>query len=132
MTRKPIQTLVKCAALTLAFVAGVACGDLEAALDGAECFDHSDCGTLGCVIPNPNGLNLTGLGWCAETPVCVAGEQPFCTCVIDPATSMPSCTGSGDYNRLVPSTTPCWDGVDINTCLCLPSQAEATCQYSDT
>lgn len=132
MSDKSIRTIVKCVALSLAFVTGVACGDLEAALDKEECFDHSDCGTLGCVIPNPNGLNLTGIGWCADTPTCVPGEQPFCTCVIDPATSMPSCTGSGDYNRMIQSTFPCWDQVDPNTCLCLPSGAQDTCQYNDT
>lgn len=124
---KSIRTIVKCAALALAFVTGVACGDLEAALDQEECFDKGDCGTLDCVAPNPNGLNPSGLGWCLEGSTCVVGEQPYCPCGIDPGSSAPLCQTPYDYNRFVQGTVACWDGADMGSCLCLPP--EVTCQY---
>lgn len=123
--------IVKGIALMLVLGVGIACGSLEDALVKEECFSDSDCGNqLGCVIANPNGINLTGLGWCAESPVCINGEQPYCPCSPDPASSTPRCDTPPESDRWVPYTTPCWDGADMATCLCLPDAVE--CQYADT
>ncbi len=114
--------ILKCVALALAFTGSVmlACGDLGEALEREECFSDADCGPLLCAAPNPAGLNPTGLGWCSSGSSCIDGEQPFCPCVIDPATSMPACTSPSQTNRSVTYTKPCWDSMDMEACLCLP------------
>jgi hypothetical protein len=128
MPNNSIRTIVKGLALVLAFGVGVACGDLEEALLKEECFSDADCGgKLDCVIANPNGINTTLIGWCLEEAVCINGEQPYCPCSPDPASSTPRCATPYDYNRWVQATVPCWDGVDMNSCLCLPP--EVTCEY---
>jgi hypothetical protein len=127
MLTRLTTTIVKSLVLALALGAGLACGALEESLLEQECFDDSDCGPLDCVIANPNGLNPTLLGWCAESPACVNGKQPFCPCGQVPGSSDPVCMNPTDYNRMVPSVEPCWDQVDPNTCLCLP--IDVTCEY---
>jgi hypothetical protein len=133
MAKNPVPTIflsVASLSLAFAFVAGIACGDLSGALDGEECFSDADCGPLACVSPNPNGLNPAGLGWCLDTSICVVGEQPYCPCGLDPASSEPLCGPIPDsYSRVVSGTIACWDGVNAGTCLCLPSGV--TCQYGD-
>ncbi|MFO7567919.1 MAG: hypothetical protein R6X02_35085 [Enhygromyxa sp.] len=107
---------------------GIACGDIGEVLLERECFTNADCGPLNCVIPNPNGLNAAGLGWCLEQSTCVPGEQPYCVCGVSPGSSDPVCLPYDYTQRLVQSTVPCWDGVDPNTCLCLPPGV--TCSYN--
>lgn len=123
-----IRNFVKSLVLVTAFAGGVACGDLGAALDGAECFGPEDCGPLTCVAPNPDGLNLSGIGWCLDASSCVVGEQPYCPCGIDPASSEPLCAPSGLYGNMVSSISACWDGADMASCLCLPPNV--TCKYA--
>jgi hypothetical protein len=129
MLGNSIGIIVKGLALVLALGVGIACGNLEKALAGEECLSDSDCGNkLDCVIANPNGLNTQLLGWCAETPACANGEQPYCPCAVLPGDDVPSCTSTGESDRFVPYTTPCWDGMDTATCLCLPD--DVACEYT--
>lgn len=122
-----VRSLVKTMALVVAFAAGVACGDLGAALDGAECFGPEDCGPLKCIAPNPDGLNASGIGWCIEEGSCVVGEQPYCPCGLDPASSNPRCDTPYVSGNVIQGTVACWDGANMATCLCLPQAV--TCQY---
>jgi hypothetical protein len=130
-----------------AFATGLACGNLGEALQNEECYSDSDCGPLDCMVaipaanvPTSDGMggmglpvtNVTGLGWCREQSYCAAGTQPFCQCAIDAASQI-VCISDGDYNRVVPSTQPCWtDNPDpsLNNdpdCYCVP--LEVQCAY---
>ena len=124
-----VRALVKTMMLVTAFAGGVACGDLGAALDGAECFGADECGPLNCVAPNPDGLNLSGIGWCLEESSCVVGEQPYCPCGLDPASSDPLCSTPYQTGAMVSGTVACWDGANMASCLCLPPQV--TCKYDE-
>jgi hypothetical protein len=122
-----MRTSLRVLLLAIAFGIGVACGDLGEALEGEECFSHDDCGPLRCVVTNPNGLNPTGLGWCLNQSACAVGTQPYCSCALDPASSLPLCQTPAESGRYVQGTVACWDDVNIATCLCLPP--EVVCQY---
>lgn len=122
-----VRTLVQTVLLVTAFAAGVACGDLGASLDGAECYGPDDCGPLNCIAPNPDGLNGTAIGWCLEESSCVVGEQPYCPCGLDPASSDPRCDTPYVTGNVITGTVACWDETNMATCLCLPPSV--TCKY---
>ena len=124
---RSIKTALRVAGLSVAFIVGFACGDIGEVLLEQECFSDADCGPLNCVIPNPNNLNPAGLGWCLEGTTCAVGEQPYCPCGVSPGSSEPSCISPEPRLRMVQSTVACWDGVNPNTCLCLPPGV--TCAY---
>lgn len=130
----PLAGLIALAGLTT----GWACTYLEDSLVNAECFSSEDCaGDLSCAIPQPldandQPANVTQIGWCLETPdSCEPGIQPFCSCALNPMTSMPSCTGPGDYGgyRMIAGTEACWDKVNMDTCLCYPLGSD--CPYDN-